>query len=494
MNIKTRLLMATAAGIATVSGAQAADLPSKKAAPVEYVRVCSTMGAGFFYIPGTDTCIRVGGRAAYEFQYGTPFARNDATTGSRTTGRIYMDARTATEYGLVRAYVRVDVRRRIGQIYSGSQQRTGIAFTGTSVDYAGQAQTTVDLNRAFVQFGGITAGRTQSFYDFYSGDLEYVGTTAGSALVNNLLAYTATFGSGFSATLSMEDSVERRSGFSGPFGPGVAAVGGVVPAIAGNTASYAYTGEGMPDVVANLRYDSGWGSVQLSGALHQDRVGAYYAGPGLPAIGLNNGNSPDAKYGWAANLGAKINLPMLSPGDALYLQGTYTKGAPSYILSNPFGTGKPGNWNFGGAGALIPDAYLVPTSVDGAGVINGYNLSQPTVWGLTAAMLHYWTPTIRQAFLASYIKSDTPTAATISGGFAGGPTYTNRARDLTYWTLGTNVTWSPIKDLDIGAEVNYIHANVNGGLSQSFIATDPTGLSVRNDSIWNTRLKIQRDF
>src|SRR6476469_4662611 len=108
MSIKTRLLLATVAGIATVTGAQAADLPSMKAAPVEYVRVCSTYGAGFFYIPGTDTCIRLGGRAGYEWQYGTPFVRNDATTGSRATGRMYIDARNDTEYGLLRTYVRVE--------------------------------------------------------------------------------------------------------------------------------------------------------------------------------------------------------------------------------------------------------------------------------------------------------------------------------------------------------------------------------------------------
>lgn len=39
--------------------AQAADLPAKSATPVEYVRVCSTYGTGFFYVPGTETCLRV---------------------------------------------------------------------------------------------------------------------------------------------------------------------------------------------------------------------------------------------------------------------------------------------------------------------------------------------------------------------------------------------------------------------------------------------------
>ncbi len=60
------LLLGAAAGFVALSGAQAADLPGK-AAPAEYVRICDTYGAGFFFIPGSDTCLRVGGfvRADY---------------------------------------------------------------------------------------------------------------------------------------------------------------------------------------------------------------------------------------------------------------------------------------------------------------------------------------------------------------------------------------------------------------------------------------------
>ena len=54
------LLLGTAAGLLTVASAQAADLPVK-AKPVEYVKVCSLYGAGFFYVPGTDTCLKIGG-------------------------------------------------------------------------------------------------------------------------------------------------------------------------------------------------------------------------------------------------------------------------------------------------------------------------------------------------------------------------------------------------------------------------------------------------
>ena len=54
-----RLLLGTAAGIIATAGAQAADSGSAKA--VEFVRVCTLYGAGFWYVPGTDTCLKVGG-------------------------------------------------------------------------------------------------------------------------------------------------------------------------------------------------------------------------------------------------------------------------------------------------------------------------------------------------------------------------------------------------------------------------------------------------
>ena len=60
MKIGKSLVLGSAAALFAVGGAQAADLPVKAKA-VEYVRICSLYGAGFFYIPGTDTCIKLGG-------------------------------------------------------------------------------------------------------------------------------------------------------------------------------------------------------------------------------------------------------------------------------------------------------------------------------------------------------------------------------------------------------------------------------------------------
>jgi hypothetical protein len=58
--MRVRIVSWTTAAAFAIGGAQAADLPVKVKA-VEYVRICSLYGAGFFYIPGTDTCIKLGG-------------------------------------------------------------------------------------------------------------------------------------------------------------------------------------------------------------------------------------------------------------------------------------------------------------------------------------------------------------------------------------------------------------------------------------------------
>ena len=68
MNSVKTLLLGTAAGLVAVAGAQAADMPVK-AAPVNYVKICSLYGDGFYYIPGTDTCLKLGGYLRVQAEY-----------------------------------------------------------------------------------------------------------------------------------------------------------------------------------------------------------------------------------------------------------------------------------------------------------------------------------------------------------------------------------------------------------------------------------------
>jgi hypothetical protein len=125
MKIVKSLMLGSAAGLIAMSGAQAADLPVKAKA-VEYVKVCSLYGAGFYYIPGSDTCIKLGGYLRVDVlantngddtgnTNGAGGAQNRFTNGYTWRSRedLNVDTRTATEYGVVRTSMRPSPGRRI---------------------------------------------------------------------------------------------------------------------------------------------------------------------------------------------------------------------------------------------------------------------------------------------------------------------------------------------------------------------------------------------
>jgi len=61
MTFLKRLLLSSVAALVVSAGAQAADLPTRKAAPVEYVRVCNVGGVTGWTMPGSDTCVKISG-------------------------------------------------------------------------------------------------------------------------------------------------------------------------------------------------------------------------------------------------------------------------------------------------------------------------------------------------------------------------------------------------------------------------------------------------
>src|SRR4029077_5629280 len=86
MTLIKSLLLGSAAGIVAVATAQAADLPTRKAAPVEYVRVCNVGGITGWTLPGSDTCVKfsgymtahfIGGNLSNQFNWGS----SDAAAG-----------------------------------------------------------------------------------------------------------------------------------------------------------------------------------------------------------------------------------------------------------------------------------------------------------------------------------------------------------------------------------------------------------------------------
>ena len=545
MKLVKSLLLGSAAGLTAVAGAQAADLPVKKAAPaVEYVRVCTAYGAGFFFIPGTDTCLRLSGRARGEYQYVSTRAfsgalANGDNTGYRGTGRINLDARTATDLGTVRTFIRFEMAGATGAyLNSGSNQRFGLAYSATGIDTFNRAQQQAFVDKAFVQFAGFTAGRASSFYDFYAHDLEFNGSTQGSdVFTTNVLAYTATLGGGLLATISVEDPTYRRQpvftyvgGTITGTGPGTTAVNTQfftavpftfdatgAPITFGNLDSIQRNQ--VPDVIGVLRLDQSWGSAQLSAGLHQINTGKYQgvftATPAIAAgasVGLTGtaatvaaGNfvrEPDAAYGFGVQAGVKINLPQIAAGDVLWLQAAYSQGALSYSGAGVFPYGRENN-TLGIQGRF-------PVSSNDAVVDRFGRLRLTESASVTAAFLHYHTPQIRQAVFGSYAYVDYDNDLRTGNGpanliFAPGTaaarsfTFSPTLRDYDLFSVGSNLIYSPVKDLDIGVEAAYSRVDIDGRVNDQnknlgFLADGTPRKTVTFDDLFLARLRIQRDF
>ena len=117
MNIKS-LLLGSAAALAVVSGAQAADaVVAAEPEPMEYVRVCDAFGTGYFYIPGTETCLKIGGYIRVEWRGGDVLGQNTFPGGggdswqTRTRATLKLSTATDTEYGALKTYAEVEFQK-----------------------------------------------------------------------------------------------------------------------------------------------------------------------------------------------------------------------------------------------------------------------------------------------------------------------------------------------------------------------------------------------
>ncbi|MGU3325889.1 porin [Methylobacterium mesophilicum] len=533
MRRSTSLLLGSAATLAMAGGAAAADLPVGTAAPIAYVRVCSAYGTGFFFIPGADTCLRVSGRARFEGGYITSYTRQAGTNGGDTSGyrgllRFNLDARTQTAYGTLRAFVRLEARSRTGAAgvgRSGTQERIGSAYVATGVDQVGRVQQIVNVDKAFIQFAGLTAGRASSFFDFYAHDFELSGSTAGSDVAStNLLAYTAALGNGLSATLSVEDPVFRRTPIFAPSGGAAPASPVFVGYPRGAPSSFAAIDgiqrERLPDFVGALRLDQAWGSAQLSAATHELNVGNVGLGTGANAAVAHT----DSVQGWAVQGGVKVNTPSVAPGDALYLQGAYGEGAQFYTGYSAF-SGSAGQSPATIQGQKFSQFFSDATVDPFTG-----RLQTSRSFTAVASYLHYWSPDWRSAVFGSYGAQGFARGARLAQGAAyglvstlagGNPFGTNAVgvpgtrfyqlsqalRDTDQFVAGASLIWSPVKDLDVGVEGYYTQIGLKSGRAIDLdkspgaygaIAQINAGTfmprTATQDLVSQIRLRVQRDF
>jgi len=447
MKMVKSLILGSAAGLLAMSGAQAADLPVKAKA-VEYVRICSLYGAGFFYIPGTDTCIKLGGYLRADLTlngqiYDGPFWNGEGGIRDRYANfyndrsrlALTIDTRTATEYGVVRTFGQADFQFST----FGSTSSLGVAASvnpGANVgqvnnDTIGNGYTAVEM--VFIQFAGFTFGKSASAYASpwhgYPGNNTsfLVGGYDSVTGVNNI-QYSWQFGNGVSATVGIDDSSANqfnRTVLINAVGGSAVAATATQPLVAAGAAGgsvgftgapssfntgvgSAYGGAVVPDFVGNVRVEQAWGLFQVSGAIHDVRAGYFGnaniptafvgnvnnvsgASAACPGCGINSGHPNDA-FGGAVMVALQLkNLPT-GAGDDIKLDGSWSLGASKYVLGTS--SAVPSSFDIFN-GTKFAMGVTTDGIYSGASPNNGNPLTQTQLtrgWGFRGAFNHNWDP------------------------------------------------------------------------------------------------------
>ncbi|MBO9101548.1 MULTISPECIES: porin [Rhizobium] len=184
------LLLASAAALSAFSAANAADaIVAAEPEPLEYVRICDAYGAGYFYIPGTETCLKIGGMVRTEGEWKDAY-QPDHKIGTlwHTRAELSLDTASDTEYGAL---------------------KTDMVMRWDSQE----GDNSTKLLFANISLGGFLVGKADSQFSSYPG---YAGDIIQDDVVSygpgptntelNQLTYTFDPGNGFTALASIEDS------------------------------------------------------------------------------------------------------------------------------------------------------------------------------------------------------------------------------------------------------------------------------------------------
>jgi hypothetical protein len=530
VNLKKNLILTSGASLLLLGGAQAADLPVKAKA-VEYVRICSLYGAGFFYIPGTDTCIKIGGylRADTTFGggvHGTPAWNSDLGQQnrfrdyfvSRSRMALTIDTRTATEYGVVRTFGQGDFQFNN---FGSSNPNTLTAFPGAAanaLNTPGGGYVAVEY--VFIQFAGFTFGKSSSAYSTpwngFPGNINsnLLGGNNTDTGVNNI-QYTAEFGNGVSASIGLDDpTVWDRTAVYNLSIPG--AIG------ANGTGSNAYAGTRAPDIVGRIRVDQAWGLFQVSAAAHEANGSYNTLGAGAVPTNLSEiSGHPDSKWGGSVMAALQIkNLPT-GTGDDIKIDASYAKGATKQVIATSGSSpnfAMFGDSSFGyqsvGFGATTDGVYF-----PGAAGTGGIELT--TAWGVRGAFNHNWDPYWSTSLFGSYsavrydggsndnlLGAGTTSAkgaycAAFAASHAGQALVGNNAGnytcnpDFNVSQLGVVTRWTPVKNLTFSGEVQWFHLDQKMTGSTVFTASAPKPTALYQFKDQDTillQVRAQRNF
>ncbi|MCK1420548.1 MULTISPECIES: porin [unclassified Bradyrhizobium] len=443
------------------AGAQAADLPVKAKA-IEYVKICSLYGAGFYYIPGTDTCAKLGGYLRADALLATSADFDAASSGvagarnrlsnyytTRTRQDLQIDTRTATEYGVVRTFSELVFTWTSGTYTGAGTTAVNGATTYTSSTGSQIAGGSLGVYYAFIQFAGFTFGKAESQFrtpwaEYPANNIELPGSGGWDPV--NQITYTADFGQGITASFSAQDQVQNYTSNTWNVS-GATAAGQAVGAYGANDIG----GTRAPDLVARVRADQAWGLFQASLAAH-DNHAAYYGASELTG-------HPGDKWGWAGQLALSIkNLPT-GPGDTINLTGVYTHGASRYNFQDYMSTTYA---MYGGTNVAGAYQSLGIAGVSDSVFVIGAGQELTTTYGFNGGFTHNWDPYWNTSVFGAWaaVRYNNTAKGYICGAFVANLALSSGLGgcnpDFNYAVVGTKTSWTPVKGLTFTGELAYM--------------------------------------
>lgn len=478
-------LSVSMASAAITTVAQAADHPLHQAAPIEYARICDASGAGFFLIPGSDRCLRADG-----FLPGKT-GESDFFLGIAGPPFFFNSIRDVTSG--IRSFAGASAR------HGGPGQP--LNTVNLSARSTAQGQTTI-VDKCFIQFADLTSGRAQFMVDSYA-DAVYANLR-GPDSVAGLLAYTATFDDRFSSILSLEDSLSRPetggsrivTSIEVPFG---------VDSVVGTSPPGKPVETRISEIVGNLRLDQPWDAVKLSGTAQAQQTSHFQAKalPTITPLPSPSGISPpfalpaltSDPHGFTLQGGVQANRDYLSPGDKLWLQAAYEKGASRDVAGNG-----SANANSSVSQSLTPvSKFALDTYSAGRFPQINFNCifagsskcEQQSSWDITGAYKNYWLPILKSTTFGSTLEvRNQGDAPSIIGSAAGGS-------NLKAARIEQSLFRSPLRGFDIGADYMYAHLSqarpAAPAMDSGVTAGGLPGFSPNPDA-YEGRLRVQHGF
>jgi hypothetical protein len=487
---KKRMLLGSAAALTAISSAQAADLPVK-AKPVEYVKICSLYGEGFYYIPGTDICLKIGGYVQADYGWNVTGASTPHYSGGagaqdrsvspysmRHRGHFNFDSRTQTAYGTLRTYVAVHIDNR------------------------DQGSVTVNPTRAFIQWAGFTFGHTKSFTDVpgtpqpdtFRSLMAAQNWSDSGGNGTNQIAYTWELGNGMTFNVGAD---ERRT-------KGIANLSTNIVTLGANPAT-AFGPYQHPTPWLNFAVNQAWGRFATSAIFNKVNA-TYYTGT-TPTTGncpaTQTGTSlcgyPDDKWGWAVLSGIDIKAPWAGPGD--HFGGFFNYGVGAAAYSG--GTNLTSPSLFGGNNQVA-----VGVITDGV-FVNGGQFELTTVWTMGGGYEHFWLPNLSTTLWGTYTQVRYNDNVINSGLFCNGIPGVTTAQNFNvsgrcdpgfnFWVVGLLQNWFPAPGFRLALEVDYTRVETAfEGQTVTLSKTQglrPTGLyTAKDQGIITVMFRAQRAF